>query len=289
MRPNGLLWAMLLLARPVIAVPVPAESLGIKVWEASFHSTPEVAHRGEPFELHVHVIWGSHGGREAVVPLWKDMPGIEFRKFASTVQSQRNQPGGAYAVHAELRYILVPLREGVLPMDSLSFGLSRDSLGTIVAMPHTAIQVLPPVSRMPRPWVWGALAAGLVTLISGLWTRSRRRPRKVMAPALSAEDRAVTRWTEFAGMPPTREAAGMLLEFLRAGSAERMGGTWALAGRAAAAAWGAGRGETATMLAGLAVEIEERLYAPGDPGAESWNAWLERLGHLWGLPVGPKP
>ena len=96
------------------------DSLGVTVWEQTLHSHPDVAHRGQPFEVLIHLVWGSRTGDETVLPIWHPQPDIRLLRSGYLARSSRDQPGGGYAMHAQIRYELVPGKEGTLPIDSLS-------------------------------------------------------------------------------------------------------------------------------------------------------------------------
>ncbi|MBI5835887.1 MAG: hypothetical protein HZB25_01460 [Candidatus Eisenbacteria bacterium] len=264
----------------------PAESLDIRLWETSLHSDPQVAHRGQPFELHIHLVWGSPTGDEVALPLWRPRPGYELRETGYQVRSTRDQPGGGYAMHAKLIYRLVATKEGVVPLDSLTAVLARGPARRVVALPPTAMEVLPPLTLKPHAWNLLAFLAGACALAAGLTVagRQRRRPTERTGPGPTPDERAAARLKDLAARSPDRRALAELVTFLKSEAVRRHGGHWSGSGDEAFRAWAAACTAPEMVrdrVGALAATLEVRCYEPGEPDPASWQHWIEQTERLW--------
>ena len=273
--------------RPRAAGPVtsPADSLQVQLWETALHSQPEVARRGQPFELHIHLVWGSPGGEEAVLPMWKDQKDLLLLETGYECRTTRDQPGGRYAMHARLLLRLVATREGLVPIDTLRVALARGSLRRVVVFAPTAIRVLPPVSLWPRTWNLLAFGAGLAALGIGIFLSRRGRPRKGARTAPASPGQVADQRLRVLELsPPTKINVDRLIEHIRLESTRRHGGAWTRTGEAAFQAWSASSDASEAVRArvgALISHLEARRYLPQEPDAATWQQWMSEARRLW--------
>lgn len=281
--------ALLLLYAPSAGgaepAPAPVDSLQVQVWETTIHSQPEVAHRGQPFELHIHLVWGSPGGEETLLPLWRDLKDLELLETSYECRTTRDQPGGRYAMHARLMFRLVATREGIVPLDTVRVALVRGSARRVVVFAPTAIRVLPPVSLWPRTWNLLAFGAGLAALGAGILLARRGRPRKDPRPgSASPEALAEQRLRALESSPPTKPNVDRLIVHIRSEATRRHGGTWTRSGEAAFQAWAAASDASEAVrshVGALISHLEARRYLPQEPDAATWQQWMSETRRLW--------
>ncbi|HVP39037.1 MAG TPA: hypothetical protein VMS93_07620 [Candidatus Saccharimonadales bacterium] len=247
------------------------------------HSSPEIAHRGQPFDLDIHLVWGSPTGDEVVLPTWSAHPGFAVLGTSYWVRSSPDQPGGGYALHARLTCRMVGLRVGTLPLDSLSVALVRGNARRTVRIPATAMQILPPVSLRPQAWNALAFGAGVAGLLAGLVLVRRRRPAARPAGP-TAEERASARLAALRGAAPCKSRLEELLTFIRAEAVRRYGGSWSGSGEGAFQAWAGGCRAPEVIrerVGALVGHLETRCYVPEDPDAAAWQHWIDETERLW--------
>ena len=270
-------------SRPAAGAAAPDSGLHVGLWEASLHSTPEITHLGQPFDLHLHLIWGSDSGQEVALPDWRARPGLDL---LATGYAARRTPEktGDYGVHAVLTYTLRPTRVGDLRIDSVRATLARGALRRTVVFPATAMRVLPKVSRWPKPWVRWAAGSALALLALGLVLRARQRPRRRAAAEPTPGQRAAARLAAIRAAPPGKRALADLLAYLRAECVRRYGGTWERGGEEAFESWARGSRapEAVKDRVGVLVQhLETHAYAPGEPEPTVWRHWIEETERLW--------
>jgi hypothetical protein len=269
---------------PSAPAPAPRDTVDVRLWEANIHSDPEVVHRGQPFRLHLHLVWGSATGDEAVVPVQLFHPGFDSRGMGYEARGTRDQPGRGYAVHAHLTYVLVARREGDLLLDSLSVALVRGTARRVVRFAPTYMKVLPPVPLRPEAWNLYAFLAGMCALLAGWFVVRRARPVKPAVVPVTPEERAQARLSGLRGAVPGKPVLEELLAFIRAEAVRRHGGAWDGPGEEAFQAWAAACRAPEIVrerVGALVSHLETRRYLPEDPDQAAWHHWIDETERLW--------
>ena len=269
------------------------DSLGVQVWEASIHSQPEVARFGQPFDLHIHLVWGSPGGLESLVPLWKPVKDLDLVGTGYECRSTPDPAVGGYSMHAKLIYRFVARRQGIVPIDTLRVALVRGTAHRTIVFAPTAIRVLPPVSPWPKAWSWITFGIGLVLLLVGLRVARRSRPQRTAGPApLTPEREEQLRLRRLEETPPSKQSLDALILHIRAAAVRRYGASWATSGEAAFQAWAQASSAPEAVrekVGALVSHLESRRYLPEDPGLSVWRHWIAETGQLWDVTAEKDP